>query len=1086
MNLNDRQAEAVKNIFGPLMVIAGPGTGKTELLSARAGEILKRTDTLAQSILCLTYTDAGTAAMQKRLIERLGPDGYKIPVHTFHSFAADIMSRYSQYFYNGATLGIADKITSHQVLTGIIDQLDYDNPFKTMYNDKYTGLSSIQAAISEIKKSGLSLSELGDIALAVGGTIDQAEPLLRDVFDATVNKAMLPQLQAIVSQLADISEDQVIDVVPTYISTLIESINNTIIESSEHPKVTPPLTAWKKLWLTKDSNGQLILKARKHLDKLQAALPIIEQYQKALAELELQDYDDMILTLIQAIEGNPDLLYELQEQYLFIMVDEFQDTNLAQMRIIGNLANNPVHEGKPNLMVVGDDDQAIYSFQGAEVGNILTFRDHYPASKEIVLVENYRSPKRLLDFAAEVIKQSDERLIHHIPGLDKTLDAKSAPANALVQINSYDERAQELQSIAESVSKLIADGTPASEIAIIGARHADLAAMLPYLVKLDIPLNYEKRENILDSPPIVQVLQLASLIQFVDAGRIDKANELLSQVLAHPAWQIPASVLWKISLNSYKQKELWLESIATYPETKPFFDWLIETSQLAKSMPLELMLDRLVGHNQPEDSSYVSPLKDYFFAGQSEHDYRYIDHLDSLLALREALRTHYTDASQLTIANLTDYIELARITDTHITRVRRINSGDGGVNLLSGHGSKGLEFNYVFITNAVDSRWGEKVRGNNRGLNYPENLRLKPNTGSYNERLRLFFVAMTRAKQQLFINYAKQSDSGKDQFMAGFLSVDDTIDQRDIELESEAAILDQAETSWYQPLVDFEPKTLQDALADRLADYKLSATDLNAYLDVSRGGPQKFLINNILRFPSAMSASAAYGSAIHNSIQAAHAVIAAGKPPLSKEAIISDFEQRMAKNPLDQQELTDKIQRGRDSLTAFLDAKYASFNKNQAAEAGFYNQNVMVGQAKLTGSLDLIEIDPASKQIQITDYKTGKTFNSFDKGSGYDKVKAIHYAQQLVFYNILIAKSRDYSKYQVASSALQFVEPDKAGQVLDLELHVTDEDIDRTTRLIQAVWQRIMNCDFPDTSHYPEDAAGIEQFENYLLDNTDA
>lgn len=164
-----------------------------------------------------------------------------------------------------------------------------------------------------------------------------------------------------------------------------------------------------------------ILKVAKYQPKLRSLAHIYSQYLAIMQAAELIDFDDMIMQVVHAIEVNPDLRYELQEKYHYIMVDEFQDTNLAQMRILRNLTNNPVVEDAPNILVVGDDDQAIYGFQGAEVGNIIKFNQLYPGVRRITLRDNYRSVAPVLTGAREVIVQASERLENILPDVDKTL-----------------------------------------------------------------------------------------------------------------------------------------------------------------------------------------------------------------------------------------------------------------------------------------------------------------------------------------------------------------------------------------------------------------------------------------------------------------------------------------------------------------------------------------------------------------------------------------------------------------------------------------------------------------------------------------
>lgn len=176
--LNDAQRQAVDTIDGPVMVVAGPGTGKTELLSMRVANILKQTDELPENILCLTFTDAGVIAMKKRLREIIGRDAYKVPVMTFHSFGTDIMNQYPEYFYSGASFRPADELTQLRIVTDILDKLPYDDPLKAKMNGEYTSTKSILGAIGDIKGAGLTDEQLRLLLNATEATVERVEPLI--------------------------------------------------------------------------------------------------------------------------------------------------------------------------------------------------------------------------------------------------------------------------------------------------------------------------------------------------------------------------------------------------------------------------------------------------------------------------------------------------------------------------------------------------------------------------------------------------------------------------------------------------------------------------------------------------------------------------------------------------------------------------------------------------------------------------------------------------------------------------------------------------------------------------------------------
>lgn len=411
--LNANQKKAVDTIDGPVMVIAGPGTGKTELLSMRAANILQATDTLPESILCLTFTDSGAHAMRERLASIIGKDAYKVAIHTFHSFGAEVINQQGEYFYHGASFRPADELATYEIIRGILDELEYTNPLAGKMNGEYTHLHDIITAISDLKRSGLTSDELLQCIDAGETALDAVERDLAEVFSRRVSATTLAQLMPIAHHIAALETPELPAGTTPLVTTLALSLAHAV-DAATDTDSTKPITAWKNKWLTKNAEGTLVFKDRARHDKLRALSYVYFQYLARMQEAELYDYDDMILRVVHALEVFDALRFTLQEKYQYIMVDEFQDTNLAQMRILANLTNNPVQGDMPNIMVVGDDDQAIYSFQGADVSNILSFQTMYPRAVLIPLVDNYRSGAVILDAARDIIIQGSDRLEHYI------------------------------------------------------------------------------------------------------------------------------------------------------------------------------------------------------------------------------------------------------------------------------------------------------------------------------------------------------------------------------------------------------------------------------------------------------------------------------------------------------------------------------------------------------------------------------------------------------------------------------------------------------------------------------------------------
>ena len=1082
-SLNSAQKKAVDSIDGPVMVIAGPGTGKTELLSVRTANILKKTDTLPENILCLTFTESGAAAMRERLIGIIGKDAYKVAINTFHGFGTEVINHNREFFYRGALFQPADDVNRYEILRSIFDELDYKSPLASTMNSEYTHQPDAAKVISELKRSGLTSDELLAVLEECEVAIDSAERLIVPQVNGTVGKTTKDKLATIIPDLRTMADSvaPLFEVIP-----LIRAITDGLVfalEQAETLHPTKPITAWKKKWLVKDAKGDFVFKSRAQIVKLRAVAFVYYQYLKKMEEEGLYDYDDMILQVVHAMEVNDDLRYNLQEKYLYIMVDEFQDTNLAQTRILRSLTNNPVNEGRPNLMIVGDDDQAIYSFQGAEISNILEFQESYPAVQRVVLTDNYRSGDLVISQARSVIVQGNDRLENIYGDIDKKLTGNKGIAGTveLYQAETVDhERHWIVKSIADEIKK----GTDPKDIAVLTRKHKEIQDLLPYFHRAGIAVSYERKENVLDQAPVIIIEQLATIITALSRGQHSQVNALIPQLLAHPAWGITPLELWQLSTDAYSSRKQWLDIMSTSLRFQPIHQWFIELAALSQFTPLEPMIDRMIGRIADTDAAAKnSPFYEYFFGADrlAENPSLYLDFLAALRTIRSKLREYHSNDT-LTLQSYIEFVALHRRIGSMLSVSHVTDGQPDAVNLMTVHKSKGLEFETVYIFNSVDNVWGEKARSMSRNITFPENLPLASAGDSADERLRLFYVAMTRAKTTLRISFSHSDDKDKQTLLASFLTdVDVTIIP--IAPSGSHEQLVSAELAWYEPFIT--PTTdLMTLLKPSLEQYKLSATHLNNFLDVTHGGPQMFLLGNLLHFPSTKSAAASYGTAIHATLQQAHIHIAArgGQKPL--EDVLHDFETNLSNERLNPLDHATFLQKGSEQLQTFLFEKYDTFTASQKSELNFSSQEVYLDDAHLTGMIDVADINKQDKTMTVTDYKTGKAVTSWTTVGEYDKIKLHKYRQQLLFYKLLVERSRDYSHYTVTAGYLAFIEPNRSNEIATLSIVFDKEEIERFTLLVGKVWQHIIHLDLPDTSTYDPTYKGLLAFEQDLLDGT--
>jgi DNA helicase II / ATP-dependent DNA helicase PcrA len=421
--LNPSQKSAVDSIDGCIMVIAGPGSGKTQILGLRIANILEQTDAIPSSILCLTFTDNASYNMRQRLTRFMGNQSSKVNVFTFHSFAKYIMEQFPEYFFLGSYLKPLDPINKTLILENILSGLSSSNKLATKgINDEFVFIGAIAKNIAELKKYGLNPQQFLGLVKENQEYIEsygtQIEELLGVQIIAKNLELIVENLNKIVEtatcspltkgdarRAEGFSQTSKVDQnIPSLKGTIDQEIQK-VIQSIEQTGKTKAFTEFKNKLLELGK-----LKERKITKKNLELAEIYRLYQKKIRGDGFYDYEDMILEVVAELKANQELRLILQERYQYILVDEFQDTNLAQMELVDGLLNMELTENNPNLFVVGDEDQCIYKFQGAEIENLILFKQKFPHTKVITMTENYRSNQTILDFAQVVIDASGVRL----------------------------------------------------------------------------------------------------------------------------------------------------------------------------------------------------------------------------------------------------------------------------------------------------------------------------------------------------------------------------------------------------------------------------------------------------------------------------------------------------------------------------------------------------------------------------------------------------------------------------------------------------------------------------------------------------
>ncbi|HUY85122.1 MAG TPA: ATP-dependent DNA helicase [Candidatus Dormibacteraeota bacterium] len=1098
--LNAEQKKAVDAVEGPVLVVAGPGTGKTQLLSMRVANIIKRTDTAPSNILCLTFTDNAARNMRERLETIIGQAAYHVAIHTFHSFGSEIINQFPDYFSERQLLQQVDELGRYELLRDIFEELPHSNPLSVKVGDAFIHLKDTLSIIGWLKQNALAPHELHEVINANQQFMEAVEGELAETFAVTPSAKQLGAYKKFLETVQKHATGQRFFGFPEYATECAAELEQAIAETDSAGRYAPKITAWRNAWCQKDAHNRHVFKdAGRAMRKMHALANVYQQLLDSMAEQGLYDFDDMIIEAVHALETHDDLRYSLQERFQYVLVDEFQDTNKAQLRMLSALGDNPVHEGRPNIMAVGDDDQAIYAFQGAEVSNMVAFARQYKIDKPIALGDNYRSTAGILEAGFSVAGQITDRLESVLSDAHKQLVAKAEHPAETLRHSVFPSELAQYDWVAGEVKKLVDGGTKPEEIAIIAPRHKYLERLMPYLGSRRLPVAYERRENILEAPLIAQLITMARLVVAIADNRQGDVDELVSQVLGYDFWDIPAEELLQISLGCYNAHKHWLEVLNKHKNKRPreITAWFVDLAKHSPLEPLEYMLDRLIGAAEDgADSEYddlmlprlktkfVSPLRAFYFNPeryeQATDDYLTL--LGQLSTLRQRLR-QWKPNRLLLVKDLVEFAELHLSAGLKIVDTNPHTQTTNAVQVMTAYKAKGLEFDAVFVINAQDEVWGPTARSRSPNITLPKNLPIAPASDGDNDKLRLLFVALTRAKHSLHVTSYTHDLANK--LSPGLSFISDAasagLKPQAIDKPATPQAVEILSTDWsyrFRQVIADKPTLFEPILAN----YKLSVTHLNNFIDVREGGPQYFFMHNLLRFPEAPTPSAAYGDAVHKTLQWAHTELRKGQLPTTKKLqdYFADILDRKHLKKPDHKKLD---RRGREALALYFKHRGGELSAQDIVERGFNNEGVVIGGASLSGKIDKLHFSDQGS-VEVVDFKTGKPALSWQGKDEFEKVKLYKYRQQLLFYKLLVEHSASFGgKLAVSGGALEFIEADDRGQLVNnLELEFDQKEIDQFMRLIGAVWAHITKLDFPDVSHYPKNLRGIKQFEQDLID----
>lgn len=997
--LNEKQRLAVDTIEGPVMVIAGPGTGKTQILASRVGKILLEGVADAENILCLTYTDAGVVAMRKRLLQFIGSDAYRVNIYTFHAFCNDVIQENLSLFEKTALDPISD-LEKIELFKELIDSFPKNHLLKRYRGDVYYEINNLQSLFSSMKKEGWT--------------------------PAFINQ----KIDEYITDLPDREE---------------------FIYKRKFRDFKPG-----------DLKKDRIEEEKEKMEKLRAAVGEFDRFQQMMKKKSRYDFDDMINWVIKAFEENKNLLARYQEQFLYILVDEFQDTSGTQNRIVELLIS---YWDKPNVFVVGDDDQSIYRFQGANIENMLGFADNYKNDlMTVVLTDNYRSTQPILDISKTLIDKNDERLVKQIDGLSKELLSSKKEINFLKHlplIKEYETQRQEMIDITLHVQKLLAEGIPPGRIAVIYKENKYGEELAQYFKLRNIPVYSKRNLDVLELPlaqKIILILRWLAAEHDIPYG----GDEMLFEILHFDWFHIPPMEIAKLSVEvadrRYNEKtsirRLLHEKASAVPKdlfSSGIHEGLKNSSALLEKLIADVpnvTLQQLF-ENIIRDTGILTHI-------MQSHDKHW--QLQVLTGLFDFVKEETHRNPSMKLDQLVNVIDLM-VKEEISLPLLQVSGNEKGVNLLTAHGAKGLEFEYVFFAGCNASLW-EKKRKPGGGYSLPDTMfSSQPKHQELEELRRLYYVVLTRAEKHLYISYSRFKNDGKELEPSMFIA--EILDQHHLPLEkiiiSEEALAEFSAMQFGEAQAPEIEKMEEDFISRMLEKFVMNVTALNNYLKC----PLEFYFKNLIRIPSPKNEATEFGSSVHYALeQLFRKMQEGGKEQFpSKEIFIADFEWYMHRHreSFTKEQFDRRLEYGREVLSNYYDEYINSFNKIVAIERNI--RNVVINGVPIKGKLDKLEFD--GKSVNVVDYKTG------DPDKGIPKIKGPSdkepnggdYWRQGVFYKILV-DNYEQKDWKVVSTEFDFIEPGKKKNYRKQKLVISPSDIETVNNQITSVWGKIQDREF--------------------------
>jgi DNA helicase-2/ATP-dependent DNA helicase PcrA len=872
--LNAEQKKAVEFGDGPLLIIAGAGTGKTTVVTERIKHLITSGRAKPAEILALTFTEKAAREMEER-VDLVMPYGYtEMWISTFHKFCDRVLRAEAIHIgLNPAYRLMTDADATMLLRKHLFSfDLEYFRP-------------------------------LGNPTKFIGGMIQHFSRL----------------------------KDE--DVSPAQYLAYVKKLKT---------QKSKPKTEEDKL-------------ERQKLEELAGAY---KKYEELKVKEGVMDFADLIANTLTLFRTRKNILEQYRSVFRYILVDEFQDTNIAQNELVVLLTGK-----KQNITAVADDDQSIYKFRGAAVSNVLSFRKHFPKAHVVVLTKNYRSKQEILDASYQLIQHNNPDRLEVKEKVDKKLVAQREGKGVWPTLIYTDRVENEADEVAKEIKRLsIRDKRKWKDFAILVRANNHAEPFVRALMRHDIPFQFLGPGQLFRQPEVKDLIAYLQILQnFED-------NVAFYRVLSMVYFDLSARDITAIAIFAKKQNMSVFEACEVVTGKRPLDVTGPFLADKTKST-VEKIVDMIHRHLTLVTKESAGQILYYFLADtgmmksilefQAPIDEKRANNISKFFS---KLKTYETDHEDAGIPAVLDWILLSmELGESPLANDMDWIHNDA-VNILTVHSAKGLEFPVVFLVNLVSQRFPTSER--REQIPIPEALiKEELPEGDYHleEERRLFYVGMTRARDLLYLTGANYYGEGKrEKKLSPFV----------MEVVGEETIGPAATPAAQMSLLDWK----KDASASSaLAPAKITVNYLSySQIETFRTCPLHYRLRYILNIPTPPSASLSFGTSIHAALREFYQLKGQGKK-VTRDLLLQLLSKLWLREGYESREYEKKMRsRGEKYLSDYFAREFDPKVKTIALEQPFTVPIASDGRSlKIGGKIDRVDVRPDGK-VEIIDYKTGR------------------------------------------------------------------------------------------------------------------